>query len=81
MIARHDPKILVNAVRLTYHFRGSRSKIIEAGGRGRHVAATDQVVLRRLYLFRIDEDLVVDATKKGNLGYVAHLSHLVFFWY
>ena len=24
------------------------------------------------YLFRIDEDLVVDATKKGNLGYVLH---------
>lgn len=26
------------------------------------------------YLFRIDEDLVVDATKKGNLGYVLRLS-------
>jgi hypothetical protein len=25
------------------------------------------------YLFRIDEDLVVDATKKGNLGYVFHV--------
>lgn len=23
------------------------------------------------YLFRVDEDLVVDATKKGNLGYVS----------
>jgi len=22
------------------------------------------------YLFRVDEDLVVDATKKGNLGYI-----------
>lgn len=26
------------------------------------------------YLFRIDEDLVVDATKKGNLGYVLTIS-------
>jgi histone-lysine N-methyltransferase SETD1 len=26
------------------------------------------------YLFRIDEDLVVDATKKGNLGYVLRAS-------
>jgi histone-lysine N-methyltransferase SETD1 len=26
------------------------------------------------YLFRIDEDLVVDATKKGNLGYVLRSS-------
>ncbi len=26
------------------------------------------------YLFRIDEDLVVDATKKGNLGYVLRIS-------
>lgn len=28
------------------------------------------------YLFRIDEDLVVDATKKGNLGYVLRLSRV-----
>jgi hypothetical protein len=27
------------------------------------------------YLFRIDEDLVVDATKKGNLGYVLRSSY------
>src|SRR5712671_1550746 len=34
------------------------------------------------YLFRIDEDLVVDATKKGNLGYVlqASLSPFSHFW-
>lgn len=28
------------------------------------------------YLFRIDEDLVVDATKKGNLGYVFNSTHV-----
>jgi hypothetical protein len=38
------------------------------------------------YLFRIDEDLVVDATKKGNLGYVLRASchhHTLnpFFWF
>ena len=32
------------------------------------------------YLFRIDEDLVVDATKKGNLGYVLHLPTFACGW-
>ena len=27
------------------------------------------------YLFRIDEGLVMDATKKGNLGYVSSLRY------
>jgi SET domain-containing protein len=34
------------------------------------------------YLFRVDDDLVVDATKKGNLGYLSssyQLSLLPFF--
>lgn len=39
------------------------------------------------YLFRIDEDLVVDATKKGNLGYVlrasssSHAESFLFFFF
>ena len=32
------------------------------------------------YLFRVDEDLVVDATKKGNLGSAEISSLSLFLW-
>lgn len=53
-------------------------EVIRAAVADKREKAYERQGIGSSYLFRIDEDLVVDATKKGNLGYVAHLSHLIF---
>jgi histone-lysine N-methyltransferase SETD1 len=48
-------------------------EVIRAAVADKREKAYERQGIGSSYLFRIDEDLVVDATKKGNLGYVSLL--------
>ena len=51
-------------------------EVIRAAVADKREKAYERQGIGSSYLFRIDEDLVVDATKKGNLGYVLTLLYL-----
>ena len=48
-------------------------EVIRAAVADKREKAYERQGIGSSYLFRIDEDLVVDATKKGNLGYALTL--------
>jgi hypothetical protein len=50
-------------------------EVIRAAVADKREKAYERQGIGSSYLFRIDEDLVVDATKKGNLGYVSSLRY------
>lgn len=51
-------------------------EVIRAAVADKREKAYERQGIGSSYLFRIDEDLVVDATKKGNLGYVLTLLYI-----
>jgi len=51
-------------------------EVIRAAVADKREKAYERQGIGSSYLFRIDEDLVVDATKKGNLGYVLALLYV-----
>lgn len=52
-------------------------EVIRAAVADKREKAYERQGIGSSYLFRIDEDLVVDATKKGNLGYAIYLLRII----